>query len=167
MLPRSVQRYLDERGAGYRVLQHSPRSTAQETAQAAHVSGKRFAKLVVLKVGDGEDEFVLAVLPAHELVSLYRLGVIVGGPLRLASEDEVARLFPDCELGAAPPFGELAGLPVYADACLGGEGSVVFHGGRHTELIEMSWNDYASLASPRIYDYGRPALAPTPEDLPR
>lgn len=141
---------------GYRVRVHEPRWTSQETAQIAHITGKRFAKVVLLRSVSGQvPEFVLAVLPAHEMIDLSRLAAALGWPLSLATEEEMARLFPSCEVGAVPPFGELCGIPVVADACLAEKGSIAFNGGTHTDVVEMRWADFQRLAKPKLVDYGR------------
>jgi Ala-tRNA(Pro) deacylase len=154
MIPDSVCRYLHAKPVPYHVMTHSPRSTAQETAHVAHVSGRRFAKVVLVR-GLVDGAFALAVLPASEEVDLSRLGDVLGQPVTLATELELNRLFPEYDPGAAPPFGELAGLPVIADACLSRETSIVFHGGTHTDLIEMRWGDFVSLVRPQVTDFGR------------
>jgi Ala-tRNA(Pro) deacylase len=136
-------------------MSHAPSTTAEETAQAAHVSGKRFAKVVLLR-RDDSDTYMLAVLPASEQVDLARLADLMDERVSIAAEVDFGSLFPDCELGAAPPFGDLAGIPVIVDTCLERNDAIVFNGGTHTDLIEMSWPDFVRLASPRIYDCGRP-----------
>jgi Ala-tRNA(Pro) deacylase len=129
--------------------------TALESAAAAHVSGKRFAKPVLLRDLVGS-RFVLAVLPATELIDLERLGQSLGFPVALATEDEWFKLFPDCEPGAAPPFGTLVAVPVIADAHLALAQWIAVPGGTHTDLIEMAWKDFQRIARPAIIDYGRP-----------
>ncbi len=139
MIAESVRRYLESEGVPYSVLPHSPRYTAQETAQSAHISGKHFAKTVVLDVPheEGTPGHVLAVVPANEKVDLARLGERLGTPVQMATEDEISRLFPELEIGAIPPLGALAQLPVIADECLAHASWIVFHGGNLTDLIEM------------------------------
>ncbi|MBI4511583.1 MAG: YbaK/EbsC family protein [Deltaproteobacteria bacterium] len=157
MIPEPLKQYLDSKQANYRVLSHAPRPTAQETAAAAHVSGWRFAKTVLLRVRNGEPSFVLCLLPASEVIDLARLGSLLGREVKLATEPDFVGLFPDFEAGAAPPFGELArapGIPVVADACLTAAGTLVFNGGTHQDLIEMSWKDFRRIANPQVIDYG-------------
>lgn len=155
MLPDSICRYLERTTVHYDVMTHSPRFTAQETAQAVHVSGNRFAKVVLLR-GAADGGFILALVPANEQVDLSRLGDVLGQEVAVASEMEFHWLFPDYDTGAAPPFGELVGVPVVADACLARQRTIVFHGGTHTDLIEMRWADFADLVHPRVIDFGRP-----------
>lgn len=162
MIAEPVRRVLASRSAKYHVVPHEPRFSAQHAAEAAHVSGKHFAKAVLLRrvIPDGNSRYLLAVLPAHEEIHLDRLTAILGEPLRLAGELEAQALFPGVELGALPPLGELAGIPVIADAGLRRAGWIVFHGGVLDELVEMTWREYERLAVPIIVDMARlPATA--------
>jgi Ala-tRNA(Pro) deacylase len=164
MIAEPVRRCLESHGARYHTVPHVPRFSAQETAQAAHVSGKHFAKAVLLKrSSNGIPRYLLAVLPAHEKVNMERLSHLLGDTVSLASEGEAMQLFPGIELGALPALGELAGIPVVADACLPKAHWIVFHGGALTDLVEMRWADYARVASPLILNYGR--LPPEPDPL--
>jgi Ala-tRNA(Pro) deacylase len=147
MVPTRIRHYLDERHVEYHIEPHRPGVTAQEIAAAAHISGKRFAKTVVLK-RDGE--FVLAAVPAAEAVDLRRFRDALGSGVELASEQEFERLFPECEMGAMPPLGGLFGLPVVADACLARQESIAVNGGTHTDVIELRWADYEQAEHPRI-----------------
>src|SRR4051794_17080687 len=101
MVSPSLRNYLDHHHVTYRVLAHEPCFTAQETAQAAHVSGRRFAKVVLLEGdGEGKHELLLAVLPANEEVDLDRLGDALGRPVQLAAESTFERVCPEYEAGA-------------------------------------------------------------------
>jgi Ala-tRNA(Pro) deacylase len=150
MVPSRIKSYLDERGISFRVTMHSKRVTAQETAATTHISGKRFAKTVVLK-SDGS--YLMAVIPAAESVDFGRFGAALGAPVELASEQELDRLFPDCETGAMPPLGGPFGLPVVADGCLAREESFVANGGTHTDVIELRWADYVRAEHPRVIEH--------------
>ena len=165
MIAERLRHYLDTHHARYHVHSHEPRFTAQETAQVTHVSGKNFAKTVLLELHDGRPASrALAVLPATEAVDLDRLGRQIGYPVEIASEEAFARTFPGYEVGAAPPIAELArvALPVYVDACLAHGDAIAFNGGTHTDVVEMPWKEYERLTSPRIIDYGQAAAAPPP-----
>jgi Ala-tRNA(Pro) deacylase len=150
MVPQRIERYLRDRGVSYRASGHPYRATAQEIASSAHISGKRFAKTVVLKLRDGQ--FALALLPADEWVDLAAFGDVLGADVDLASEEEFATLFPDCEVGAMPPFGGLYGLPVCAHACLARLDRMAVNGGTHTDVIELGWDDYVSVEHPRLIE---------------
>jgi Ala-tRNA(Pro) deacylase len=162
MLAQSLRDFLDAHHVPYRVVAHAPRYTAQEVAAAAHVSGSRLAKAVLLRQIGRPRDFLLAVLPASEVVDLERLGRAVAHPVEVAREEELARLCSDFEPGATPPFGELTQTPVIADRCLAEQETITFPGGTHTALVEMRWHDFATLAQPRIVDCGRLPTAPEP-----
>jgi Ala-tRNA(Pro) deacylase len=168
MIADSLRRWLESRHIPYKVHSHEPRVTAQEIAHASHVSGRHFAKTVLLEVHDFDEtrpaSIALAVLPADEVVDLDRLGRQLGRPVEVASEQAYARLFPGYEVGAAPPIAELAHMrvPVYVDACLAREASIAFNAGTHSDVVEMPWQEYARLTSPEIIDYGRPAAPAEP-----
>jgi Ala-tRNA(Pro) deacylase len=131
----------------YELLPHREAFTAQDVAQTSHVAGRRLAKVVVVRAPGGR--YLMAVVPASchlDLGSLERLSRLAG--LALASEQELRRLFPDCELGAMPPFGHLYDLPVYVDSCLLEGDHIVFQAGNHHEAIRMSLSDFHRLAGP-------------------
>ncbi|HEY7413230.1 MAG TPA: YbaK/EbsC family protein [Vicinamibacteria bacterium] len=133
--------------APYRLLPHDDAIDAAHLAAVSHVSGRALAKGVVLR--DAGGEFLMMVVPAHCQLDLGMAARATGRPgLRLATEAEFAPLFPDCQLGAMPPFGDLYGLPVYVDGCLRAAPEIFFRGGTHHELVGMRFADYQSLAKP-------------------
>ena len=145
-----VRRHLAERGIPYAVTEHRESFTAQETAAALHEPGSRVAKVVML-MADGRP--VMAVLAAPDHVGLTRAqGALGAGEVRLATEGEFGSLFPDCELGAAPPFGHLYGVPTYLDRRLLGAESIVFAAGSHRHSMRMSLADYRRGAQPAEAD---------------
>lgn len=151
-IPARLKALLDKNSVRYTAITHSPAYTAQAAAEAMHVPGKELAKTVVLRAG--EEETILAVLPASAHVNLRELSVVVGKPLRLATEKEFAGLFPDCELGAMPPFGELYNLPVYVDESLASDIEIVFNAGTHHEAIRMRFEDFARMVRPVRCSFG-------------
>jgi Ala-tRNA(Pro) deacylase len=150
MVPDNIRSYLDSHGVAFHVATHSPKPTAQETAAIAHISGRRFAKTVVLRC-DGQ--YVLAVVPATETIDLGRYRQALGRALDVAGETELERLFPQCETGAMPPLGGLFGLPVVADACLARQESIAVNGGTHTDVIELRWADYEKAEHPQLIEH--------------
>jgi Ala-tRNA(Pro) deacylase len=141
-------RYLDEHGVEYAVLHHPRDFRASSTAVDTQTPPEEFAKTVFLKV-DGA--YALAVVPASRSVALRRLRRALGArEVELASEEEVARLCPDCEVGAAPPFGGLYGLPVYVSAALSRDERITFNAGSHTDAIRMGYRDFEKLVQPRV-----------------
>ncbi|HEY8369444.1 MAG TPA: YbaK/EbsC family protein [Thermodesulfobacteriota bacterium] len=147
-----LRRVLDEQHVDYQLLPHREAFTAQEVAQASRVPGRELAKTLVVRE-DGARYFMV-VLPAPCRVDLAALGQARGTrKLQLASEGELAELFPDCEIGAMPPFGNLYDLPVYVDACLPRSADVVFQAGNHHEVVRMRYPDFERLVQPIAGEY--------------
>ncbi len=145
---RKVREYLDSHTVKYMVMSHSPAYTAQEVAQKTHISGKEVAKTVMVKI-DGR--MAMVVLPATCEIDFHRLKkVLSAARVELAGEDDFRALFPDCEAGAMPPFGNLYDMPVYVDESLSKDADIVFNAGTHTEVIRMSFEDYEGLVNPKI-----------------
>lgn len=142
-----LRTYLEENHVRFVTLSHSPAFTAQEIAASAHIPGKQLAKTVMVKV-DGE--MAMAVLPATDKVSRQRLEAATGGEVVLASEEEFSELFPSCEVGAMPPFGNLWDLPVFVDQRLREDEQIAFNAGSHTELIRLPYADFERLVQPTV-----------------
>ena len=144
--------FLDERKIPYSVMTHTTAYTAQGAAVTMQISGKELGKTVVLWAGD---KMILAVLPAPNHVRLDQLAAELGKPVRLAGEQEFGDLFPDCELGAMPPFGSLYNLPVYVDESLAADEMIVFNAGTHRDAIRMRYGDFVGLAKPKVCSFAR------------
>ena len=143
-----LKEYLDENAVQYDTITHTMAFTAQEAAAAAHIPGKEVATTVMLKV-DGA--MAMAVLPAPDHVSLRRMREVTGAEsVELASETEFRRLFPDCEPGAMPPFGNLWDMPVFVDQRLREDERIAFEAGKHNELVRMAYADFERLVQPVI-----------------
>ena len=146
-----LKNFLNSRGVKYVTVEHLPAYTATETAESAHLSGRDFAKTVIVETDRG---IAMAVLPANRKIVLSDLREMLGDPnLRLASEDDFIARFPDCELGAMPPFGNLYGLPVFVAASLAEEPEIAFNAGTHLEVIKMAYEDFESLVQPMVLDF--------------
>ena len=142
--------YLDENKIKYVVISHSTAYTAQETAQSAHVSGKEMAKTVMVKI-DGK--MAMVVLPASTKIEMDLLKETTGADqVKLAGEAEFKSLFPDCEIGAMPPFGNLYRIPVYVATRLVEDDVIAFNAGNHRELIKMKFTDFQRLVQPQLVD---------------
>jgi Ala-tRNA(Pro) deacylase len=142
--------YLDAHGAPYEVLHHDPGYTAQETAEATRISGHEFAKTVLLGLPTGH---AMAVVPAPRKLDLEKIRRAIGiGQVRLAGEDAMARLCPECEVGAAPPFGNLYDITVFVDPLLARCEHITFNAGTHVDAIRMRYCDYEELVHPQILD---------------
>ena len=147
----TLKKFLDEHHIKYVVISHSPAYTAQEIAASAHVRGKELAKTVMLKV-DGH--LAMAVLPASRHIDFELLREAVGArTVGLASEREFKGLFPECEVGAMPPFGNLYGLKTYVADALAEDDTIAFNAGTHTELIRMPYRDFARLVNPMVLEF--------------
>lgn len=150
----SLTDYLDSQEVEYEVGHHPQAFTAQEVASSQHIPGKQMAKCVIVKAGD---HFLMCVLPAVHLLDFAKLEKAVGThELSLATEGEIGRLFPGCEVGAEPPFGNWEGqdLSVYMDKSLEGESHILFNAGTHTHTVRMRLGDYKRLANPKVADIG-------------
>lgn len=147
-----VKELLDSHGMKYVVIKHSPAYTAQEIAASAHVPGKELAKTVMVRL-DGK--LAMAVVPASQRVDLQKLAAVAGAQrAELATEDEFAGVFPGCEVGAMPPFGNLYGIPVYVSDALSECEEIAFNAGTHRELLRMRYDDYARLVNPVVGAFG-------------
>ncbi|HLR25671.1 MAG TPA: YbaK/EbsC family protein [Fodinibius sp.] len=144
--------YLDEQGKKYVIIKHSPAFTAQEVAASAHIPGKEMVKTVIIKV-DGEMKMV--VLPSTHNVDFNAIKETLGVKgVALATEKEFEDLFPDCELGAIPPFGHFYDIDTLAGEVLAEDDEIAFNAGTHKELVQMEYEDYKELAEPRIISAG-------------
>lgn len=139
--------FLDKNSVSYQVVAHPQAFTAQRTAQAQHVPGKELAKVVMLRHGA---EFFMVVLPAPYRVDLARAAAVIGKEVSLATEEQFTGLFPQCEAGAMPPFGNLYDLPVYVDEVLTRDDEIVFNAGTHTQTVKMKYADFARLVQPKV-----------------
>jgi Ala-tRNA(Pro) deacylase len=153
---KKLKDFLDKNGVKYVSITHSPAFTAQEIAQeiaaSAHIPGKELAKTVMVKL-DGE--MAMAVLPASFRVDFGLLKKAAGAKkAELAGEDEFKGAFPECELGAMPPFGNLYGMPVYASEALAEDEEIAFNAGSHIELLKLAYKEFERLVKPTVARLG-------------
>ncbi len=142
-----IKEFLDEHNIKYTIIKHSSAFTAQEIAASAHISGKELAKTVMIKF-DGK--MAMAVLPASYKISFDDLKEVLGvEKVRLAYEQEFMDKFPDCEVGAMPPFGNIYGMEVYVAESLADDEEIAFNACSHTELIKMKYKDFEELVKPK------------------
>jgi len=138
-IPLTVRNFMDAMNVHFTSTIHAPSATTTQAAEAAHVSGEKLAKGVVLADDDG---FVLAVVPSTHVLRVGEFGRELGRDLGLADEDEFSALFPDCELGAVPAVGPAYGIPtVVADSLLD-EDEVWFEAGDHVTLVHVDGRDF-------------------------
>lgn len=154
---RNLKLYLDRNGVKYLTIAHSPAYTAQEIAASAHVPGKELAKTVMVKI-DGK--VAMSVLPASFHVDFDLLKEAANaGQVELATEREFAGAFPECEIGAMPPFGNLYGMDVYVADALAEDEDIVFNAGTHTELIKMAYKNFERLVHPKVLHFAARGVA--------
>ena len=145
---KELQQFLDSKHVKYITIRHSPAYTAQEIAASAHIPGKELAKTVMVKL---DRKMAMAVLAASSRVDLEALRRSTGADeVELATEKEFQDAFGECELGAMPPFGNLYGLDVYVSPALEEDDQIAFNAGSHTELIRLSYDDFAGLVEPKV-----------------
>jgi Ala-tRNA(Pro) deacylase len=148
---RRLQEYLESNHVHYEVLGHQEAYTAPEIAHTLHVSGKMLAKVVIVKAGE---RFVMTVLPSNWKIDFDRLKEVLGSSrVRLATEDEFKGLFPDCEIGTMPPFGNLYDVPVYVDELLTEDEEIVFEAGTHFGAVKLRYQDFADLVHPIVAEF--------------
>lgn len=143
-----LRQVLDKEHVKYQIINHLPAYTAQQIAEAAHITGREMAKTVMIKA-DGK--LVMIVWPATEKLNLSKIKQLLKAKaLQLATEDEFKKTFPECEVGAMPPFGNLYGIEVYASDLFTKSEKIAFNGGSHTEIVKMAWKDYDKLVHPHM-----------------
>lgn len=146
-----LRAFLDGHGVRYVSIQHSVAFTASEVAESVHVKGRDFAKTVIVRIGES---MAMVVLPASRRIVLHDLREMLGSEeLRLATEAEFKGAFPDCEVGAMPPFGNLYNMPVYVAAHLAEEREIVFNAGTHSEVMQLAYADFEQLVQPTVLEY--------------
>jgi len=143
-----LKKFLDDHHVKYVTISHSPAITAQEIAASAHIPGKELAKTVMVEV-DGK--MAMAVLPASHQVDFELLKAATGAQrVELAGERAFRDMFPECELGAMPPFGNLYGMEVIVSKTLAEDEHIAFNAGSHTELIRLAYQDFQRLVEPKV-----------------
>lgn len=146
-----LKEFLDSHNIKYVTISHSRAFTAQETAASAHVPVKELAKTVIVKI-DGK--MAMAVLPASSKVDFDILKKATGSAtIEIANEKEFKDLFPDCEIGAMPPFGNLYGMDVFVAESLTEDKEIAFNAGSHRELVKMAYKDFERLVKPKIVKF--------------
>lgn len=152
-----LEAYLREKGVPYQSQHHARAITAQEVAATEHVPGRMFAKTVMI-LPDDEENMVMLVLPAPNHVNPLKASAALGvSEVQLADEERFADTFPDCEVGAMPPFGNLYEVPVYVDRALAEDETIVFRSGTHTDTMSVSYDDFEKLVRPTVVDFADPS----------
>lgn len=157
MPAKKLKTYLDDNQVRYVTIKHSSAYTAQEIAAKTHISGKEVAKTVMIKV---DRNLAMCVLPASYKVNFDLLQEVFGKEkVALATEEEFKYFFPDCEVGAMPPFGNLYDLDVYVAQTLAEDDMIAFNAGNHTEMIQMKYEDFKRLVQPHVFRFSQKEVA--------
>jgi Ala-tRNA(Pro) deacylase len=147
MLAHRLREFLESNGVKYLTIPHRQAYTAMEVAESAHVPGREMAKTVIVDV-DGR--LAMAVLPATRHVNVEHLRRSVGAQhVGIAKEGEFRFDFPECEVGAMPPFGNLFNMEVLVDPKLAEDEEIAFNAGTHTEVVKMAYKDFDRLVHPK------------------
>ena len=150
-----LEAYLRENRVPFELQHHARAFTAQEVAERGHVHGRQMTKVVIVVAGGSN---VMLVLPAPSRVDLKLAAAALRvEDVRLAREDEFERAFPDCELGAMPPFGNLYGLRVVLDRALTVDETIYFQAGTHSDTMSLRYADFELLVRPTVAEFGRTA----------
>ena len=148
-----LEEFLNSNRVDYDTMTHPHAFTAQQTAMSAHIGGHAMAKTVMVKL-DGK--LAMAVLPSDEWLDVTRLRSASGArEVALADESDFKDRFPECEVGAMPPFGNLYRMDVYASESFAGGDRIAFNAGNHRELVQMGWDDFERLVHPRVVQLSR------------
>jgi Ala-tRNA(Pro) deacylase len=149
-IAQNVSDMLKKSGVAYEVMKHPQAFTAQEVAAAVHVTGKEVAKTLVV---NADGKYVMATIPAPHKLNLRSLKELLKAKeVRFATEQELESLFPECEVGAMPPFGNLYNMPVIASSALKDRPEIVFNACSHTEVIKIAYADFERLVQPKVGD---------------
>ena len=148
MRPRAVDDVLKRAQIPFTTIHYPAAFSAQEQAAHSHVPGRSWAKTVVCHA---DNELILVVVPAHLRVDLGQLQTLLGcDGCRLATSQEFAELFPDCEAGATSPFATQRKTRIFVDQSFVGEPSMVFSAGTHSDAIQMHYFDFAEVMQPVV-----------------
>jgi len=145
-----VEEYLRHNKVPFQIHHHPVAYTAQQVAHTEHIPGRLVVKVVIVFA---DDRLAVLALPAPLHVDLNKAAsALEAGKVRLATEDEFSNKFPDCEIGAVPPFGNLYDLPVYVDTALAENEIIHFQAATHADTISIAYADFAHLVTPQVVD---------------
>ncbi len=146
-----LQRYLNNNGISYRVIEHDPAFSSHDVSMATHIPENQIAKAIILDI-DGK--FWMAVLRGDHKINLHLIKQAFGAKqVHLSHEEDLSTMFPDCQLGTMPPFGNLYGVPVLVDQALAEDEEISFNACCYTKVIKMKFEDFRRLVNPLIGDY--------------
>jgi len=146
-----LEKYFRDNGVKFKAMAHPTAYTAQEVAAAQEVKGEQVAKVVMVLA---DAKAVMLVMPASYRIDFPKLkSVLKAKEARLAKEEEFSGLFPDCDTGAMPPFGNIYDVPVYVDRSLTEDPEIVFQAGSHRDTMKIAYKDYARLVNPTVAEF--------------
>lgn len=149
-----LQRYLNNNGIPYQIIEHDPAFSAQGVSVATHVAEKEIAKTVILQI-DGK--FWMTVLRGDYKINLHMIKqAFAAHHVHLAHEEDLNTLFPDCQLGTMPPFGNLYGVPVLVDQALADDDQISFNACCYTKVVKIKYEDFRKLVNPLVGQYAEP-----------
>ncbi|UCC75680.1 MAG: YbaK/EbsC family protein [Anaerolineales bacterium] len=145
-----LEKLFREEGVKFSVSKHAEVYSAQRVAGALHIPGEQLAKVVMVKANG---EMTMLVLPAPYRLDFKKVKkALKTKDVQLATEEEFATHFPDCEVGAMPPFGRLYNLEVYVDRALTTQPEIAFPAGSHREIMQVAYADFERLGEPAVAD---------------
>ena len=154
MPAKKLREFLNSQNIPYMSISHAVAYTAKEIAALTHISNKELAKTVIVKI---DSTLAMAVLPASYDIDFSSLRSATGArTVTLAKESEFKDRFPECEIGAMPPFGNLYGMTVYVDESLTKDEEIAFNAGSHYESLQMSYADFERLVRSRVLKFTGP-----------
>ena len=146
--------YLQESKVQYELIEHDPAFTAHDVARTSRVPENEMAKTIIVRTDSG---FWMAVLRADQNIDMSALRKMLHvKELHLANEEDLNYLFPNCQVGAMPPFGNLYIVPVILDALLATDEHIAFNACTHSKVIRMSYGDFERLVRPRVDVFAKP-----------
>jgi Ala-tRNA(Pro) deacylase len=149
-----LESYLNEHQVPFQIQQHVRAFSAQKIAEGEHIPGNMVAKTVIVLA---DNQMIELVLPASYRADLNKFRAILQAKeVRLAHEEEFFDAFPDCEVGAMPPFGNLYGVPVYVEESLTKQETIVFPVGTYTETMSLHYADFERLVHPKVIAFAQP-----------
>jgi len=145
---KKLKELFDEAKVSYEVYNHPLAYTAQEIAALQHFSGKEMAKVVMLEV---DHRLIMGVIPGSRKIDLNTVKASLDAKeVKLATEQDFISRFPECEIGAMPPFGNLFGLPVVVDPTLEKDEHIYFNAGNHVQTVRLAYKDFVRLVDPQV-----------------
>lgn len=143
-----LKEFLTQNKVKFTAIDHPVAYATREISHVSHIPEYQFAKIVMVYAGK---KLIMVVVPSSNAIDFQALRKSLKvNDVTLASEKDFSKLFPDCELGAMPPFGNLYNMDVYVDASLTHNIEIVFNSGTHTELVKIAYKDFAKLVNPKV-----------------